>query len=94
MKIIEKALPYVLLVSYLALLHFKTPQIADSIIIIALSALCGYSHYLNSKKTPDYLNIFKEKLEKRDKEIEDIKTTVGIYNISQKNKQKAENIVW
>lgn len=94
MKSIEKALPYVLLVSYLVSTHLKQPEISDSIIIIALSALCGYRFYLNSKETPDYLSIFKKELEERDKQIKDLQTSVGIYNISKKNKEQASNIVW
>jgi hypothetical protein len=94
MKKVEKALPYVLLISYLTLIHFRQPQIADSIVIIALSALCGYRFYTDSKEAPDYLALFRDEMSKNKEDIENLKTSVGIYNIAQKNKEKADNVVW
>lgn len=94
MQKLKEALPFVLLVSFLALSHYKQPQIADSIIIIALSALSGYKFYLDSLKKPDYLKEFKAELDKRDKEVEDLKTIVGMYGVAQQNQQRQENINW
>ena len=90
----KKALPFVLLVSFLALSHYKQPQIADSIIIIALVALCGFKYYLDSKEQPDYLEAFKREFAKKDKEIKDLQTTLGIYGISKQNKQRSDEIQW
>jgi flagellar motor component MotA len=94
MESIKKALPFVLLVSFLALSHYKQAQIADSIIIIALASLCAFSMYLETKKTPNYLEQFKKDLETKDKEIKELQTSLGIYNMSQKRKEQVENIIW
>jgi|11_taG_2_1085331.scaffolds.fasta_scaffold05730_2 hypothetical protein len=94
MEKLKEVLPYLLLVSFLGLSHYKQPQIADSIIIIALSALCGYKLYLDSRKTPDYSKLFKEEIEKHKKELEDVKTVVGMYNMAQKQREKSQNAVW
>lgn len=94
MNSIKKALPYVLLVSFLALSHYKQAQLADSIIIIALTALCGFSMFLESKKTPNYLENFQKDLQEKDKQIKELQTSLGIYNMSQKRKEQVENIIW
>lgn len=94
MEQVKKALPFVLLVSFLALSHYKQPQIADSIIIIALVALCGFKYYLDSKVMPDYLEVFKEEFAKKDREIKDLQTTLGMYGISQQKKRQTEDIQW
>ena len=94
MKSIKNALPYVLLVSFSALTHFKQPEIADSIITIALCALCGFKIFLESKETPNYTEVFKEEMQKRDQAIKDLQTTVGIYAVSQKKKQQVDNVRW
>lgn len=91
---VKKALPFVLLVSFLALSHYKQPQIADSIIIIALVALCGYKYYLDSQEMPDYMELFKEEFAKKDKEIKDLQTTLGMYGISQQKKRQSDSIQW
>lgn len=94
MKSFKEALPYVLLVSYLALSHFKQPEIADSIIIIALSALCGYRIYTDSKEQPNYMELFGAELAKHNDKLKDLETRVGIYNIAQQNKEKTKNTIW
>lgn len=94
MEKVKNALPFVLLVSFLALSHYKQAQIADSIILLGLCALCGYSLFLSSKKTPNYIEEFKQNLEKKDKEIKELQTSLGIYNMSQKRKEQVENIIW
>jgi hypothetical protein len=94
MKKVKNALPFVLLVSFLALSHYKQAQIADSIILLGLCALCGYSLFLDSRKTPNYIEEFKQNLEKKDKEIKELQTSLGIYNMSQKRKEQVENIIW
>lgn len=91
---LKKALPYVLLVSFLALSHYKQAQIADSIIIIALASLCAFSMFLENKKTPNYLEHFKKDLDEKEKQIKDLQTSLGIYNMSQKRKEQVENIIW
>jgi hypothetical protein len=94
MKKVKEALPFVLLISFLTLSHFKQAEIADSIIIIGLCALCAYSLFLDSRKTPDYMKEFKQSLEEKDKQIKDLQTSIGIYNMSQKRKEQVENIIW
>lgn len=91
---LKNALPYVLLLSFIALSLYKQPQIADSIIIIALCALSGFKFYLESKKQPNYLTEFNEYLVKQQKELEDLKTIVGMQNIAQKKREQSDSITW
>lgn len=94
MKKLEKVLPYILLLSYLILCHFRSPEVSDSIIIIALSALSGFRAFLNYKEIPNYAEIFRADLAKKDQEIQDLKNTVGMYNIAKQRKDNVEKMVW
>ena len=53
MKHINKALAAILLVSYVTLSHFRSPEISDAIIIGCLTALTGYRMYLEKLEVPD-----------------------------------------
>ena len=94
MKKIERVVPYLLLVSYLALCHFRSPEISDSIIIIALAAFSGFRAFLNQKDQPDYIEIFQKELDKRDKDIQDLKNSVGMNGIAKQRKDNIEKLVW
>lgn len=94
MKKLENALPFVLLVSFLALSHYKQPQIADSIITLALCALCGYKYYLNYKEQPDYLDIFRKELSEKDREIKDLQTSIGMHNVAKQKRQQVNEVQW
>lgn len=94
MNKLKNALPYVLLVSFLVFSHLKQPQLADSIIIIALCALSGYKYYLESKETPDYVQLFAQELQNQQQQLKNLQTTVGFHNIAQQNRENVNNVVW
>lgn len=94
MKKIEKVIPYVLLISYLTLCHFRSPEISDSIIIIALAALSGFRAFMNFKEQPNYFELFKQELVEKEKKITDLQNSVGMQNIANQRKANLEKIVW
>lgn len=91
---VERVLPYVLLVAFLTFSSFKTPEIAHSVIIIALCALSGYRAYLNSQKQDNYIEIFRKELKEKEKRLNDLESSIGMYNIAQKRKEQAESQIW
>jgi hypothetical protein len=94
MQSLKNALPYVLLVSYMVLSHFRPPQLSDSIIIIALCSLCGFKFFLESKETPDYLTLFAQDLQNKDQQIKNLQTSIGMHNVAQQKKEQMNNAVW
>ena len=94
MKKLEKALPYLLLVSYLGLSHYKQPQISDSIIIIALVALSCYRLFISSKEVPDYHSEFVKVLQDQQREIKDLQTNLGMISLANKRQETKDNSVW
>jgi hypothetical protein len=87
MKKIEKVLPYLLLVSFVILTHFKQAEIADGIILIALCGLSAYRMYLNNKEVPDIRKEVNHDLAVLYDKIKVIESQVGQINVS--NNQKA-----
>jgi hypothetical protein len=101
MQKLEKVLPYSLLISYLTLCHFRSPEISDSIIIIALAGLSGFRAYINNKELPNYEKIFAEKINEINKELAlkerkltDLQNSVGMHNIAKQRKSNVEEMVW
>ena len=101
MKILEKVLPYVLLISYSILCHFRVPEISDSIVLFALASLVGFRSYLNYKQQPNYVEIFEKKLAEINKELElkekritDVQNSVGMQNMAKQRKDNLEKMVW
>lgn len=60
MKQILEASPFVLLLGLAPHYFLNSPNIAQSIIVLAISALCGFRLYCLSKETPDYVSMFKK----------------------------------
>ena len=94
MQSLKNALPYVLLVSYMILSHFRQPQLSDSIIIIALCSLCGFKFFLESKQVPNYIELFKEDLIKKDRDIKNLQTSIGMHNVAQQKKTQQNQTYW
>ena len=77
MKRLLEVIPFILLISQLAQLINQTPSISHSIIVIALSILCGYRLFAMEQEKPNYIDLFKQEFEdykeKRDKELNILK---------------------
>lgn len=73
MKRIYEAIPFALLIGLVPQYYLNSPNIAQSIIILAVSALCGYRLYCIDKSKPDYVAMFEESFadyrDKRDEEL-------------------------
>lgn len=81
MKKVLNLLPYGCLLSYLALCHFRTPNIADALILIAVTGLVGYTKYIKSKQAPDYLKLFGNEITRLQKEVQEAKLANNQLNI-------------
>ena len=63
MKKLAEAIPFALLLGLVPFFYYNSPNIAQSIIILGVSALCGYRYYCMDKIKPDYVEIFKEEFD-------------------------------
>lgn len=89
-KFIE-ALPFVLLLVLVPFFYYNSPNIAQSIIILSISALCGYRYYLMKQEQPDYAKIFHAEVIKMQKEILKINESYGKLTINDINKRKEDS---
>lgn len=89
-KFIE-ALPFVLLLVLVPFFYYNSPNIAQSIIILSISGLCGYRYYLMQKQQPNYKKIFHDEIVKMQKEILKINESYGKLTINDINKRKEDN---
>jgi hypothetical protein len=89
-KFIE-ALPFVLLLALVPFFYYNSPNIAQSIIIVAVSALCGYRYYLLNQEKPDYAKIFKNEIIAVEREIVKLNQNYGKLTIHDINKKKEES---
>lgn len=96
MKKLIDGLPFVLLLTLTPFLFYQTPNIAQSIIIAAISALVGYKYHLNNKQEPNYRKEFKEDLDRINKEFRQFRDNYGKMAISGKSKKEVarDSIRW
>lgn len=77
MKKITEAIPFALLLGLVPQFYLNSPNIAQSLIILAIAALCGYRLYSMDKEKPDYASMFKDEFEsykeQRASELKDMK---------------------
>ena len=90
MKQFIEALPFVLLLVLVPFFYYSSPNIAQSIIIFAISGLCGYRYYLMQKEQPNYTKIFHDEIIKMQKEIVKINESYGKLTINDINKKREE----
>lgn len=73
MKKLTEAIPFALLLGLVPQFYLNNPNIAQSIIILAVAGLCGYRLYAMEQEKPDYAAEFQEQLdqykEQRDNEL-------------------------
>lgn len=86
-----EALPFVLLLVLVPFFYYGSPNIAQSIIVFAISGLCGYRYYLMHKEQPDYTRIFHDEIVKMQKEILKINESYGKLTINDINKKREES---
>lgn len=91
MKKFIEALPFVLLLALVPFFYYNSPNIAQSIIILAVSGLCGYRYYLLSQEQPNYGKVFQAELIKMQKEIIKINESYGKLTINDINKKREDN---
>lgn len=76
MKKLTEAIPFALLLGLVPYFYLNTPNIAQSIIVLAVAGLCGYRLYALEKEKPDYVQIFQEEFnsykEQRDEELKNL----------------------
>ena len=82
-----QVLPFALLLVLVPFFYYTSPNIAQSIIIIAISALCGYQYYLMSNEQPDYSKRFQGELNILAKEMKSMKESYGKLTINEINKK-------
>ena len=86
-------LPLILLSILTPFFFYSEPNIAQALIVAAISGLVGYRYYLENMKLPDYVKIFEETMAERDKEVNDkMNEMIAIIQDVQK-KQGAISIV-
>jgi hypothetical protein len=79
-----KLFPYLLVTSYLILCHFRTPNIADSIIIVGLLSYLGYNKFLSTKETPDIRKEVVQEITKFRKDITEMQTELNQVSLASK----------
>ena len=88
MKKVLEVLPFALLLILTPLFYFNTPTIAHSIIIVALSGLCGFRYYQMENQKPDFVSLFKKELAILEKEVRDVKADYSKLNIGDIKKKE------
>jgi len=102
---LSESIPLLLLIVLVPYFFYAEPNIAQSIIAAALSALVGYRYYLDSLVKPDFEGLFTERLDKKDIEtnkkldnlqgsINELKAAQGKLNIVQNQEDKIKNFKW
>lgn len=75
-KFVE-AIPFALLLILTPFFFFQEPNIAQAIIVTAISALSGYRYYLLKLEQPNYVEIFNTELETIRKENRQFREDYG-----------------
>jgi len=57
---ITEAIPFALLLGLVPQFYLTETTLPQAIIILGISALCGYRFYCMDKKKPNYVEIFKQ----------------------------------
>lgn len=88
-----KVLPYVLLLSLTPFFFYSQPNLAQSIIILAVAGLCGYFYHVESKQLPDYRALFAKELESLNRQNKETREMIVKSQIQEINK-KTSNFVF
>lgn len=82
-----KVLPYVLLLTLTPFFFYSQPNLAQSIIVLAVAGLSGYFYYIESKQLPDYRAIFAKELENLHKQNRETREMIVKSQIQEINKK-------
>lgn len=92
-KFVE-AIPFALLLAVVPYFFYNSPNIAQSIIVLALSALCGYRYYQLGKTKPDYISLFKKELHRIETETKSLKEDYGKITLQDMNKKESSRFTF
>lgn len=87
MKKFVEAIPFALLLAVVPYFFYNSPNIAQSIIVLALTALCGFRYYQLDKVKPNYIEMFQKEIKRIEKESKELKDNYGKITL-QDMKQK------
>jgi len=82
-----KALPFVLLSALVPFFFYSQPNLAQSVIVLSVSGLCGFLYYLDSKQQPDYKQQFAKELDvlmKHSKETREMIVKSQLQDVTKK----------
>lgn len=88
------ALPFLLLCGLVPYFFYNQPNIAQSIILVAICGLCGFQYYLMEKKKPDYIRLFKEEFKRVESQNKDLKENYGKMLIRDMKTKESEKFVF
>ena len=63
MKKFLDAIPFALILALVPFLFYSTPTLPQALILLGISALCGYRYYCMEQVKPDLVAIFEETFE-------------------------------
>lgn len=105
MKKLIEGIPFLLLIVLCPYFFFKEPSMSQSLIFIAVAALCGYRYFQIDKQVPNYTKIFEDQLktlheshfnqiQEFRKEVKEVKDLYGMSTVEQSRKKTAEGFLW
>ena len=75
-------MPFILLAALTPFFYYNQPNIAQSVIILAVAGLCSYRYFLDAQEKPDYLAIFQKEI-----------TNIKVHTTEKYDEVKGEVIV-
>lgn len=70
MEKIKQNLPVLLFLSVVPYMFYNEPTLPQALIAAVISGVAAFKYYLESKELPDYVTMFKEKMEADKKELD------------------------
>jgi hypothetical protein len=105
MKFIKNNLPLALLSSIAPFLFYGQPNIAQSIIVLAIAGLVGYKYNLEQKEQPDYELIFTNIINENanattlaltdlENQIKQLREKQGVISLVDNQTERRNSISW
>jgi len=105
MKHIKDNLPLILLLSVVPYFFYNSPSLSQAIIAASLAALVGFKYHLEYNSQPNYRELFKDDIQKRDiaikahvseliKELEELREKQSFKGIAEVTKKKRDAVNW
>ena len=93
MKKFIEMIPFTLLLVLTPYLFFNQPNIAQSLIIIAISALSGFRYFQINLEKPDYVVLFNKELELIRREQKAVREDYGRMSLGQMKNTSNPNTI-